>query len=238
MPRSTKTSTSEEVFFDPPEGMFDKLLKMNEKLMKSFNERIRECLTKLVENMTVMVQNMMLQVTKSFTDYLTATLTPLLTKLDTINENNVNATANVDTAAKVTTKALLDFEREKNEIERRSSNVIISGLTERPDANDSTVFEEFCERNLTVKPRVIRTRRLGRDKGPASKLCVTLESKSSVDSVISSSRVLRTSPDPELHKVFFNRDLTLMQAEQAYLRRVERRSASRDQPTAPTRPFR
>ena len=92
-------------------------------------------------------------------------------------------------------------------------------------------------KNLTVKPRVIRTRRLGRDKGPASKLCVTLESKSPVDSVISSSQVLRASPDPELRKVFFNRDLTRMQAEQAYLRRVERRSASRNQPTAPTRPF-
>ena len=44
----------------------------------------------------VVVQNMMLQITKSFTDYLTVTFTPLLTKLETINDNNANVTANVD----------------------------------------------------------------------------------------------------------------------------------------------
>lgn len=242
MPRSAKTSTSEdfprEVLGDFSESMFEKMLQMNDKLMTSFNEKLSECMTKMTENMTAMFQNMLMQVTKSFTDYLTTTLTPLLSKLESIKDNNSNATADADAVAKLTTKALLDFEKEKSDIERRSTNVIVSGLTQRPDTNDSTIFEEFCELNLTVKPRVIRTRRLGRDRGPTSKLCVTLESKSCVDSILSSSRVLRASPDPELRKVFFNRDLTRLQSEQAYLRRVGRRSASRDQPVAPTKPFR
>ena len=85
IPRSAKTSTSDEVVGDSQEGLFDKLLRMNEKLMNSFNERLSECLTLLTENMMT-VQNMMLQITKSFTDYLTATHTPLLTKLD-LNDN-------------------------------------------------------------------------------------------------------------------------------------------------------
>ena len=68
MPRSAKTSTSDEVFGGSTEGSFDKLPQMNEKLLNSFNERLSQRLPKLTENIMAMVQNMMLQITKSFMD--------------------------------------------------------------------------------------------------------------------------------------------------------------------------
>ena len=77
--------------------------------------------------MTTLVQNMMLQITKSFSDCHSQ---PLLTKFETFNNDNV-ASADVDTAAKAATKALLDFEKEKSDITRRTTNVIVTGLTPR-----------------------------------------------------------------------------------------------------------
>ena len=120
---------------------------------------------------------------------------------------------------------LLNFEKEKRDIARRSTTAIVTGLTPRQGVKDSTLFTEFCENNLTVKPRTVETRRMSTDKGPASKLRVKLESKSSVDPILLFSKLIRASSDPDLRKAFFNRDLTRMQAEQAFLRRVERRSA-------------
>lgn len=122
----------------------------------------------------------------------------------------------LNTVKTITTKALLNFEEEE-----RNRAEVVQRCYFRSHTNDLTVFGEFNERKLIVKPRVLGQRDWARDKGPASKLYVTLESKSSVDSII-----------------FFNRDLTHMQAEQAYLRRIVKRSAFRDQPTVPTRPFR
>ena len=71
---------------------------MNEKLMTIFNDKLSVCVTKLKENMTTLVENMMLQITKFFSDCLTATLTPLLMKLETFNNANVDS-ANVDAKA-------------------------------------------------------------------------------------------------------------------------------------------
>ena len=76
---------------------------MNKKLMTIFNDKLSVCITKLKENMTTLVENMMLQITKFFSDCLTAILTPLLMKLETFNNANVDS-ANVDTAAKAAPK--------------------------------------------------------------------------------------------------------------------------------------
>jgi hypothetical protein len=55
-------------------------------------------------------------------------------------------------------------------------------------------------------------------------LCVTLESPETVDYIISSATILRTSTDPTVKRVYFNRDLTKQQADAAYQRRLEKRS--------------
>ena len=97
MPRTAKTSTSgdspRDILEGFPESMLERILQMNEKLMTSFNDKLSACTTKLTENMTILVQNVMLQITKTFSDCLTAILTPLLTK-------STNVIVNVTTHTK------------------------------------------------------------------------------------------------------------------------------------------
>jgi hypothetical protein len=57
-----------------------------------------------------------------------------------------------------------------------------------------------------------------------AKLCVTLESEDSVESVLNSAVLLRSSSNASTNRVFFNRDLTRSQAEEAYRKRCEKRA--------------
>ena len=125
------------------------------------------------------------------------------------------------------TRALLAIENEKEEIRLRARNVVISGLTPSSDCTDKQLLESFCDQHLTVKPLVLRTRRLGRDKtSPTSKLCATLDSPTAVDDLIESSHLLRKSTFQNVRNIYFNRDLTRQQAEIAYQNRREKRQKS------------
>jgi hypothetical protein len=122
-------------------------------------------------------------------------------------------------------EGLLNYEKEKEEIRRRSRNVIITGLPRQHDTSDFELVESFCENHLTVKPHIVNAKRVGRDTHDHhAKLCVTLESPETVDDIISSATILRTSTDPAVKRVYFNRDLTKQQADAAYQRRLEKRS--------------
>ena len=139
-------------------------------------------------------------------------------------------------AVKIATKTLLDFEREKEEMKRRANNVIVSGLLSRPNVKDSELFGDFCGNNLTVKPRVVAIRRLGRDKNPNAKFCITLENAEADKDVILSSKILRASQDYDVKRVYFNHDLTRLQSEEAYARRVTKRPSGA-QKNIPTTSF-
>ena len=80
--------------------------------------------------------------------------------------------------------------------------------------------------NMTVKPRAVAVRRLGRDtKNLNTKLCVTLDNAEAVKDVILSSRILRASQDSDVKRVYFNHDPTRLQSEEAYARRMAKRSS-------------
>ena len=53
-------------------------------------------------------------------------------------------------------RAMVEAEREKDDIRQRSRNVIISGLPQSHGISDVSLVESFCEQNLTVKPRIVR----------------------------------------------------------------------------------
>ena len=129
-------------------------------------------------------------------------------------------------AVEVASRALIEFDREKEEINSRSRNVIITGLPPDLAVSDRDIFDNFCEEHLTVKPQTIRVKRLGKDDGnKKSKLCVTLTSKEAVDDLLDSAGLLRKSSDSSVRKtVFFNRDLTRQQANAAYKARCTKRS--------------
>jgi len=142
----------------------------------------------------------------------------------TVNKNTT-ITPNIEAAAEIASRTLMELEREKEDIKARSQNVIISGLASNQADDDRAVVEDFCEQHLTVKPRIIRVRRLGKNRQNSNpKLCVTLDNSDSVGDLLSSATLLRSSTDVSVKQVFFNRDLTKKQAETAYKQRCLKRS--------------
>ena len=124
--------------------------------------------------------------------------------------------ADVAGIVELTTQALISMEKEKEELKIRSRNIIVTGIPPVSSASDRDLFTTFCEENLTIKPHVVHTRRIGKDK---NKLCVTLESAEAVDDTLDSASLLRNATDDIARKVYFNRDLTKLQAQEAYNKR-------------------
>ena len=123
-------------------------------------------------------------------------------------------------------QALMAMEMEKMERSKRLRNVIITGLPLSQDMSDEDMFLKFCEENLTVKPRPILTQRIGRptNSGVPRRLRVTLDNDTAAADLLSSSQLLRVSHNDLAKKVYFNRDLTPMEAQLAYESRQLKRS--------------
>lgn len=124
--------------------------------------------------------------------------------------------ADVAGIVELTTQALISIEKEKEELKIRSRNIIVTGIPPTSSGSDRELFTTFCEENLTVKPHVVRTRRIGKDK---AKLCVTLESAEAVEDTLDSASLLRNATEENARRVYFNRDLTKQQAQDAYNKR-------------------
>lgn len=123
-----------------------------------------------------------------------------------------------------------------HDINRRKSNVVISGLAESTGISESdqniadlNTFIHLCEEHLDVKPAVsqLGCTRLGkvenhRDK--PRKLLVHLRSESAASSILASAQLLRRSDDSTISSnVFINPDLTPADAKIAFEKRQRRR---------------
>lgn len=113
----------------------------------------------------------------------------------------VSATIGQDSAF----KTLLAVETEKAERAKRAFNVIITGLPVHADTDDADTFLQFCDENLTIRPRPIRgsCHRLGKStpERPA-KLRITFESSQTVEDLIQTSSMLRHSSNPAAKSVY------------------------------------
>lgn len=130
-----------------------------------------------------------------------------------------------DTALQV----LMAMETEKAERAKRKRNVIISGLKEVDGVPDDEVFATFCEENLTVKPKPISCRRIGRTTATGDKprkLKVTLSSDTAAEDLISASTILHATSSTQRH-VYFNHDLTPMEAQAAFETRQSRKTGAK-----------
>lgn len=123
----------------------------------------------------------------------------------------------------IVSSTLVEIEKQKDELREKSVNVVVVGLKLLADVPDNNVFANFCEDNLTIKPRVVRSRRIGKNL-QEPKLCVTLDSAECVNNLLESARILRHSTDLYAKEVYINRDLTRTQAEAAYKARCLRRT--------------
>jgi len=156
--------------------------------------------------------------------------------------------ANTSTADPVTSNVRLEIHRTIQDVARRKCNVVVTGIPESLDGTttieaDNTAFNKFCEENLSVKPALARRGcvRLGKLDGQRPRrMLVHLTSDTSAANILRASKALRQSEDTYVARnVFFNPDLTQLEAKLAYEKREERRRRRRAAPDAavPTVPL-
>jgi len=183
-------------------------------------------LTKVTEKFTESINLMIKEFTKCITESVSSQISALECRLkntfspDQQQATPVSLTASISEAV---SKTLMEIDQQREEARVRASNVVITGLPPQSGVSDTVLFEKFCEENLTVKPRIVRTKRLGRGSNPraTAKLCVTVDSPESAADVIDSASILRHSTT--FKHVYLNRDLSKAQAEAAYEARCRRR---------------
>ena len=125
-----------------------------------------------------------------------------------------------------------EFQREVrtvlNDSDRRSRNVVISGLAIDNDRDDCELVTELFEQEFSMKP-VLSTqscKRVGKmsNTGPR-RLLVNLRSSSTADELLKNAKKLRSSSDSYIAgSVFINKDLNPDEAKLAYELRVRRRA--------------
>ena len=109
---------------------------------------------------------------------------------------------------------------------RRSANVIVSGLKDLDSSSDADLFKDLCLTHLSIQINVVKTTRLGTKKnGRVQLLLVQLESSTHVSNLMRFAKLLRSSSDAYIkNNVFINNHLTQAERTAAYLKRVDRRS--------------
>ena len=132
----------------------------------------------------------------------------------------------------------LEFHRTYQDITRRKQNVVVTGLPEVCDGSstsdnmaDNEAFIKFCEENLSVKPALARRGcvRLGKTDGVRPRrMLVHLMSETSATNVLMASKALRQNDDDYIcRNVYFNPDLSPIEAKLAYERREKLRQRRR-----------
>ena len=122
-----------------------------------------------------------------------------------------------------------------NDLERRKQNLIVTGIPESDDDDDTEqaecFFVKLCEEHLSIKPLPVHrsTKRLGTksdgcDGSRPRRLLIRLQSKECVRVVLAAAKNLRGSEDEYVrHSVYINADLSPTEAKLAYERRQSRR---------------
>ena len=156
--------------------------------------------------------------------------------------------ATTSTADPVTSNVRLEIHHTIQDVARRKCNVVVTGIPESSDGTttieaDNITFSKFCEENLSVKP-VLAHRgcvRLGKSDGQRPRrMLVHLTSDTSAAHILRASKALRQSEDNYVARnVYFNPDLTQLEAKLAYEKREERHHRHRAAPDAavPTAPL-
>jgi len=136
---------------------------------------------------------------------------------------------------------VVEVERVINNINRRKSNIIVSGLAEVSNVSDTDAFQQLCEDYLECKPFVVSSRRIGQHStDKPRRLLVRLRDEQSAAAILRSSRRLRSADNEAVSKsVFINPDLTPAAAKLAFeerQKRRQRRAAHKTQSDLGTQP--
>ena len=179
-------------------------------------------MTKIADKFTDALNSIMSQFSSMLTNTINAQLAVINSRLDDIETRLINqpgsnmslvgnnAKESLSTVVECTSRIMMELEREKDAKNKE--------LATNHEVSDSQLVETFCEQYLTVKPRVVRVRRVGNNSSSsAMKLCVTLDSEETAHDLLESA-------DSNIRKVYFSPYLTKAQATEAYKRRCEKRA--------------
>ena len=137
--------------------------------------------------------------------------------------------ADITTDVPINVRSMIStIHSEMKAVNRRSTNVIVSGLKPRSDMSDVDLIKDLCFTHLTIAINVVTTRRLGKNvSGKTQLLLVQLDNSSTVTHLLQHVRSLRSSNDPYVRDhVYVNAHLSSEERKEAYLKRLQRRSAS------------
>jgi len=147
-----------------------------------------------------------------------------------VNETETLTTENLSAGGSVSKHSFavsLSVHKTLHDLNRRQRNVVVTGIPESDDASfDKTVFEKFCEDNLTIKPAVRNCRRLGKIDVSRTKprlLLVELSTPDNAKELRRSATRLRYSNDESARSVYINADLSPAEAKLSYEQRERRR---------------
>ena len=132
------------------------------------------------------------------------------------NSNSNSETKFPTLASEYEKQTSLIVHRTLQDANRRRRNVVVSGMTECDD--DSKAFLDLCENNLSLKPYIIESRRIGKIRPDKPRLLlVKLRTEESAKEILKTSRQLKQSSDSQ--RIYINRDLSPEEAKLAYERR-------------------
>ena len=195
-----------------------------EAILTRLTDKFTDMFKLLVEQMMTMVNTRIDRIEATFTD-LCDQISSLSARTQGTPVTAVPAVTSAVIEQDPAFKTLLAVETEKAERAKR----VISGLPVQDNVDDVHTFMEFCDENLTIKPRPIREscRRLGKSTAERpAKLRITFENSQTVEDLIQASSLLRHSTNAVAKNVYFNRDLTKIEAQEAFQQRVKRRSSN------------
>ena len=122
---------------------------------------------------------------------------------------------------------------ELKNINKRSNEVVVTGLPPKVGVSDEDLFRDMCFSNLSIAINIVKTQRLGKDTGKVKPLMIAVDSHEMASKLIGLSKTLRSSPDPAIHdRVFINRHLTRAKASAALALRVQQRSKQQNSSAA------
>ena len=149
------------------------------------------------------------------------------------NSSSETSPASVDFRSAVLTAVHSEFRT----MNKRSSNVVVSGLKPSKDDSDDDLFKDLCMTHFSIYLTIVKTCRLGKPiPGKIQPLLVTLPTQAEANHLISLSKTLRSVNDPHVKAhVFINKHLTAAESKAAYDARISRR-AKTNRVSDPLRP--
>ena len=120
------------------------------------------------------------------------------------------------------TAVLSAVHSEMKSFARRSTSIVVSGFHKRSTVSDKDHFIKFCSQFYEFEPKIVSTRRLGRDENnKVQPLLITFADTSEPEYLVNNARWLRSVSDEYVrNNIFINKHLTYAERKAAFVERL------------------